>query len=144
LTSGIRKRRRKKPKDPTVPVIGWVVLGACLLILLAIPFVGSERHSKSSNEVTSANTASTNNPVELVVSASSRDPGCNCVRGVLKNPSGKAFNEVQIYFNMTDKNGADLGTVLALTGVVRPHSKVEFYTDRMPPAAVSYSLKEIK
>ena len=122
-------------------MIGWIVLGACLLILLAILFMGSERRFKSSD----AGTSSTkNNPVELVVSASSRDPGCNCVRGVLKNPSGKVFNDVQIYFNMKDNNGSDLGTVLALTGVVRPHSKVEFYTDRMPPAAVSYSLKEIK
>ena len=134
--SGTRRRRKKRSQ---APVIGWIIIAICLLVLFAIPFLGSGRRQTKRDEAPSAKDTR-----DLVVSSSRRDPQCDCIRGALKNSSGRIFHDIEIYFRVSDKEGVDLGAVLALTGIVRPHSSVEFQSDRLPPSAQSYSLIEIK
>ena len=137
----VRRRRRRKRKKIQIPLPGLIIVGICFLVVVAVPFAGHHawRFKARGNSKTDVVNAR-----ELAVSRSHIDSSCTCIRGLLKNASNKIFNDAQLFFQVRDRNGADLGVVLALTGVVRPHSEVPFSTDAIPPASVSYDLKELK
>src|SRR5579883_2698879 len=136
----VRKRRRLKaePKGlKAVPKAVWILLGVCLVIVLAMPIASVQGwrvkrlESGSLDNIAPApsSSSSSTDTRQLIVSNTVNDSACSCIRGTLSNSSNWVFNEVQLFFQVWDQSGRDLGNIVCRPLLIKPHSELKFATD---------------
>src|SRR5262249_11877177 len=94
-------RRRRSSSEPkglkSVPLVVWILLAVCLLVVLSIPIASYHgwrwKRSVSGNVLNEG-------AFGVVVSEASVDTKCNCIRGSVANGSNQAYNEVHVIFQL--------------------------------------------